>query len=128
MSDAVECRATTALLSAARTIEYASHAAAILAGLSLSYLTLVSLLPWLAVSWFSFRVRLDARLFEILADTPPEQLDAVLVNWGLIKSSRHRSIADRSLGARRLWRRQMAAFAVQVALLGTSLTLRSASL
>jgi hypothetical protein len=72
---------------------------------------LCATLVWLAQCWFAVRVEVCASLFRALATDPedgPDRQDELLADWGLIPKSRvrKRSIADRSLGGLKFFRRQ----------------------
>ena len=73
---------------------------------------------WPAVCYFGMRVAIDARLFEELQREPVEggaALDEWLRERGLANAKPGRSIGERSRGALRLWRRLLAAVAIQMA-------------
>jgi hypothetical protein len=111
--EAMDCRATAALLRSMRSLDWASHIAAILAISVFKWLPLVA---WALVLYFSVRVRLDASLLEILAQDPkhaPANLDNWLSKAGLRTSSGERSIADRCKGARALARNLVCALLLQ---------------
>lgn len=69
--------------------------------------------------YHAFRVALDARLFALLAE--PGVGDSVAFDTALAslsgKVATPRTLANRWLGARKLWTRQVACFVVQVVLL-----------
>ena len=114
--EALDCRATAALLRSMRSLEWASHIAAILAISIAKWLPLVA---WGLVLYFSVRVRLDAHLLEILAQDPehaPANLDNWLSKTGLRTSRGERSIADRCKGARALARNLGCALLLQILL------------
>ena len=76
----------------------------------------VSLLAWLFHCYIALRVAIDAALF---ADLPGREdaLDEWLVRFRLRRSTTPRSLDDRTRAALRLWKLQLAAFALQAILL-----------
>jgi hypothetical protein len=124
---AFECRVTEGFLESGQTISQAANVAALIAGLGcwwmkgagLAFL-FVSLMAWALETWFAVRVSIDRSLFHTMAERPEdagEALDAVLVDWRIIKQARPRSMADRCRGALRLVRKQTLAFGVQLIML-----------
>ena len=66
----------------------------------------LSLLAWIVESWFAARIAIDRSLFQTLAAEPADGadwLDALLVDWKLMKAAKSRTMADRIQGAVR-WR------------------------
>jgi hypothetical protein len=124
-----DCEVTAGFLDSGRTLSNIANAAAIIAGLSTSGIPLgLSLAAWLVESWFAVRVAIDRSLFRTLAANPQDGadwLDALLVDWKLIKAAKSRSMADRSRGALGLWRMQAAALSVQLAALAVGIILRA---
>jgi len=87
-----------------------------------------SVLWWPAACYFGMRVAIDARLFRELGREGAEggqALDELLRAWGLSNAEPGRSMAERSRGALRLWRRQMAAVAVQLAAMAAGLLVQA---
>ena len=82
-----------------------------------SWLAPGSLLVWCCVVYLAVRVRIDAKLFELLATYPAEQLDVFRASSGLKKATTARTIASRRRGALRLWRALILAVVTQVGLL-----------
>jgi hypothetical protein len=128
LSAEFSCKVTAAFLEAGRTLGHAANVAALIAGLgcwwmrgiSLIFLFL-SLIAWTVETWFAVRVSIDRSLFRTLAEHPEdggEKLDALLVEWRVLKQARPRSLEERSLGARRLLRKQSWAFGAQLGTLG----------
>jgi hypothetical protein len=125
----IEARLTQSLLDSGRVISQAGNVAALLAGAgwllpgpSLSRRAfLVSLLCWIAGCWLAMRVAIDASLFRVFAEgdsaATGKALDDLLVRQGFGNPQNDRNLADRSRGALRLWRGQIAAFAAQLAIL-----------
>jgi len=118
-----ECLATAAVLRSGGSVALAGHTAAVMSALRIgkdplaSWIALGSLLVWCFVAYLAVRVRIDAKLFELLATYPAEQLDAYLASSGLKKTSPARTIAERRRGALRLWRALVLAVVAQISLL-----------
>jgi hypothetical protein len=127
-----DCEVTAGFLESGRTLSNVANAAAVIAGIGAGVSTsgvllVVSLAAWLVESWFAVRVAIDRSLFRTLASYPQDGadwLDALLVDWNLVKAATSRSMADRSRGALRLWRMQAAALTVQLATLAAGIILR----
>jgi hypothetical protein len=130
-----DCQVTAGFLESGRTLANAANAAAVIAGVGCWWvhgvcvvLLGMSLLAWVAESWFAMRVAIDRSLFRTLAGEPAEGadwLDGLLVDWGLVKAAQSRSMTDRSRGALRFWRTQCVALAVQLAALGGAIMLHA---
>jgi len=131
MSRNIGCAVTSSFLDSGRSIANAANAGAIVAGLgclwdgrATSRSTLfASVIFWLIECWFAVRVSIDASLFRVLAEDDEEgaqRLDAILDRPG-------RPIEDRTRGALTLWRKQIAAFALQLATLAAGIALRIAN-
>jgi hypothetical protein len=114
-----DCVATAAVLRSGGSVALAGHAAALMSVLSLSrgWIEWSALLVWCAVVYLSIRVRLDAQLFELLAQHPAEQLDHWLDAAGLRKHTSARTMEDRRRGAMRLWRALLVAVVIEIALM-----------
>jgi hypothetical protein len=118
-----DCQATAAVLRSGSHAALAGHAAAILTlfpfsrGGAPAWIAFGSLLLWSAAVYLGIRVQIDARLFELLASQPAEQLDRFLEAAGFRKHVQPRTISQRRRGALRLWRALLCAVAAQVALL-----------
>ena len=123
-----DCEVTAGFLESGRTLSNVANAAAIVAAVGAGGILLaVSLAAWLVESWFAVRVAIDRSLFRTLAAHPADGadwLDALLVDWKLVKAAKSRSMSDRSRGALRLWRMQAAALTVQLAALAAAIVLR----
>lgn len=129
-----DCEITASFLESGRTLSHAANAAAVIAGIGCwssrgvsGILLAVSLTAWVVGSWFAVRVAIDRALFRTLASHPADGadwLDALLVDWKLVKAAPSRSLQDRSRGAMRLWRMQSAALALELATLALALVLR----
>jgi hypothetical protein len=129
-----DCEVTAGFLESGRTLANVANAAAIIAGIGCwtsrgvtEVLLALSLMAWIVGSWCAVRVSIDRSLFRTLAKNPTEGgdwLDALLVDWNLVKGAPSRSMHDRSRGALRLWRRQSTALAVQLAALAAALLVR----
>jgi hypothetical protein len=88
-----------------------------------------SLLFWFVECWFAVRVAIDGSLFGVMAADPEEggrQLDVMLKRTKLNRTGR--PVAERSRGALALWRKQIAALAVQIAALAAGIVLRIVNL
>jgi hypothetical protein len=128
-----DCKVTAGFLESGRVIANAGNTAALIAGIGcwssqgiVGVLLGVSLAAWLLESWFAVRVAIDRSLFHSLAGEPADGadwLDALLVDWKLLKRAQSRSMPDRSRGALQLLRLQVAALAVQLAALALALVL-----
>jgi hypothetical protein len=134
-----DCDVTAGFLESGRTVANVANAAAIVAGVGYWYEgpgasavgLAVSLVFWAVESWFAVRVAIDRSLFHTLAEEPGEGadwLDALLVDWKMVKSPKSRSMADRSRGALRLWRMQWVALGLQLTALGCAMILRAVNL
>lgn len=123
-----DCEVTAGFLASGRTLSNVANAAAIVAAIAGGGIPLVvSLTAWLVESWFAVRVAIDRSLFCTLAAHPADGadwLDALLVDWKLMKAAKSRRMSSRSRGALRLWRMQAAALTVQLAALATAVVLR----
>ena len=123
MSAEFECGATAAVLRSGSIVALASHAAAVMSALLIprggppAWIAFCSLLLWCAVIYLAIRIKIDARLFDLLATHPAEQLDEFLNITGLRKTTTSRTIAERRRAALRLWRALLLIVALQIALL-----------
>jgi hypothetical protein len=123
MDERFACRATAALLRSGSSIALAGHVAALLAILMKPEIWW-PLPAWCALVYFVVRVELDARLFELLAESSHAEaldhdanaLDEWMASAGLRKASGSRTIADRRRGAIHLWRALLAALIVELIL------------
>src|SRR5262249_33579537 len=128
-----ECAATASFLKSGSVLVGASHCAAVIAGVAI-LLGEGAARWWCAASWVCWtlagelgvRVACDASLFAKMDEHSGAALDDVLVRWGMKKQVIDRSIAERSLGARRLWKRLAMTVALQVALLAIGLAMQVA--
>jgi len=135
LPDGSNAAVTAGFLESGRTVSQASNVIAVIAGVgcwwlqgSIAILLFVSLIAWLAQTWFAARVAIDRSLFQTLAGDPEEgadKLDSLLAQWGVLKQARPRSIEDRSRGALRLLRLQSAALGLQVLALFCAMLLRT---
>lgn len=134
-----DCEVTAGFLESGRTLSHVANAAAVMAGVGYWYegpgasaaVLALSLLCWVVESWFAVRVAIDRSLFHTLAEDPDHgasRLDALLVDWNLVKAPKSRSMADRIRGALRLSRMQSAALVLQLAALGAAMMLRAVNL
>jgi hypothetical protein len=132
MSDNIGCGLTASFLDSGRAIANAGNTAAIVAGIGCivagpgygRWVLAGSLLFWFVECWFAVRVAIDRSLFRVLATDADEggrQLDAMLNRAG-------RPLPDRTRGALALWRKQIAALAIQLAVLAAGIVLSAASL
>lgn len=134
MTSAFDCRTTAAFLRSALPASYAAHVGGIAAfahrpSSALGYaLIAVSLLAWTAVIYFSIRAKLDAELFDMLADDPARaagRLDFFLASARLVNApADSRSIEDRIAGGIGLWKRLLASVAVQLLSLAAAVLLQ----
>ena len=127
-----DCEVAAGFLTSGRTLSNAANAAAIVAGMGCWYanqpltdgLLGLSLLAWLAQSWFAVRVAIDHELFLTLAANQPDgagSLDSLLVDWNMIRVPKLRSVADRCNAAIGLWRKQSYALVAQLLALAAAL-------
>jgi hypothetical protein len=129
-----ECAATASFLGSGRVLVGASHCAAAIAGLASvlgdgagRWWYLGSWACWPLACYLGLRVAIDASLFEKMDEQSGAALDEVLDRWGMRKQTKDRSIADRSLGARRLWKRLAMIVALQITVLAAGLVVQGAS-
>ena len=101
-------------------IAQAGHVLALIAGLGWfstgRWALTASLLAWLLHCYIALRVAIDAGLLADLAGHE-DALDEWLVRFGLRRSTTPRSLDDRTRASLRLWKLQLAAFALQAILL-----------
>jgi hypothetical protein len=87
-----------------------------------------SLLCWTAVIYLAIRVKLDAALFDVLAEDPergPGRLDFFLVSARLRTSTQDsRPVEERILGAVGLWKKLLVATAAQLVTLAAAVLLQ----
>ncbi len=132
MKPEFECAVAAGFLRSGQVLSNCANCAALIAagGALLAHapaarlLFTTSVLCWPAGCYFAMRVAIDARLFCELGREGAEggqALDEVLHAWGLANPKPGRTVAERSRGALRLWRRQMAAVAVQLAAMAAGL-------
>jgi len=79
----------------------------------------VSLLAWLVHCYIALRVAIDAHLFENLPGREAE-LDAWLLRFGLRRRLSPRTLDERTRASLRLWKLQLATFALQAILLASA--------
>jgi hypothetical protein len=138
MNDEVKPTTVASLLDSGATLANAGNAAAVIAGFGCLFAHSTSaraafaaaILCWLVQCWLAVRIRIDASLFRMLAEDPgarARQMDELLIAWGLVKRIRERSLDQRCRAALRLWRFQVAAFAIQCCLLAAGLILAMVS-
>lgn len=115
----LECRATAAVLGSGAGIAIAGHVAVVMSVLLTrhGWITWGSLLAWCTMLYLAIRVKIDSKMFDLLAAHPAEHLDAWLDATGLRKNTAPRTILERRRGALRLWRALVVTFVVQIALL-----------
>jgi hypothetical protein len=128
-----ECAATASFLKSGSVLVGASHCAAVIAGLAIllgdgtaRWCCAASWVCWPMACYLGVRVAFDASLFAKMDEPSGAALDEVLVRWGMKKQVTDRPIAERSLGARRLWKQLAMAVGVQVALLAIGLAMQVA--
>jgi hypothetical protein len=122
MDERFDCRATAAVLRSGSTVALSGHAAALLCAF-IKPGAWWPLVAWCALVYFAVRVELDARLFQLLAESPSESpsesrdagmLDQWMAAAGLRKNAGPRTLKDRRRGAIRLWRALLAALVVEI--------------
>src|ERR1039457_5256187 len=126
------CGLTRSFLGSGRVLANAGNAAAIVGGVGCvvagpvySRIVLAgSLLFWFVECWFAVRVAIDGSLFGVMAGDPGGGGGRVA---GLVNRT-GRPLAERSRGALALWRKQIAALAVQLAALAAGIILRIANI
>lgn len=138
MSAAFKCEVTAGFLECGRTVSNAANVAGLVAGLGCWWMRGIGLIflflsaaAWIIQTWFAARVAIDRSLFRTLAREPesgPAALDGVLVEWGIVKQPKSRTIDDRSAGARGLLRKQSLAFGLQLVMLACTAILGAVSL
>lgn len=139
MANEIECAVVASLLDSGQTLANAGHAAALIAGAGCLFAHpaaarvafAIGILFWFAQCWAAVRTRIDASLFRMLAEQPASravEMDQAFLTLGFAKRPRERSIESRCAGALRLWRLQIAAFAMECAAVaaGMILALRNA--
>ena len=126
-----DCRATASLLRSGESLALASHAgalAAVICAPHARWICVASLLCWAAAVYFAVRVRVDAALFELLAEDATASalglLDNFLTRAGLKSKAVARGLDERRTGAIGLWRNLAAAVALQLLLLGAAVVLQ----
>jgi hypothetical protein len=150
MSNDVNCGLTAGFLDSGHVLANASNAAAIVAGIGCiiagpacgRWVLGGSFLFWFVECWFAVRVSIDGSLFRVLAADPVEagrKLDAMLSRpagaptrpnaspFGTA-TVRDRPLEERTRGAMKLWRKQIAALAMQLATLTAGIVLRVANI
>jgi hypothetical protein len=136
MKPEFECAVTASFLRSGRVLSNCSNSAALIAaaGVFLAHASAerrifaTSLLCWPVACYFSLRVAIDASLFRELGREPADggqALDALLGAWGLAGKLPHRTIAERSRGALKLWKRLIAVAAVQLATLAAAIMIQA---
>ena len=133
MTPAFKCAVTAGFLESGRIVSHAANVAGLVAGLGCWWMRGVGLvflflsaIAWIVQTWFAARIAIDRSLFQTLAGDPdsgPAALDSLLVDWGILKQARQRSLDDRSQRARGLLRKQSLAFVVQLVMLGCTAVL-----
>ena len=126
MDERFDCRATAAVLRSGSSVAFAGHVAALVCVLARPG-SWWPLIPWCALVYFAVRVALDARLFELLSESPGEspdtgRLDQWMAAAGLRKQAGPRALEDRRRGAIRLWRGLVLSLVVEIVMvIGTQL-------
>jgi hypothetical protein len=157
MSNDVNCGLTAGFLDSGHVLANASNAAAIVAGIGCiiagpacgRWVLGGSFLFWFVECWFAIRVSIDSSLFRVLAVDPVDagrKLDAMLSRPNAAPlppgdaplppgaapfrtaTVRDRPLEDRTRGAMKLWRKQIAALAMQLATLTAGIVLRVANI
>jgi hypothetical protein len=139
MNASLDDRITLSILESGQMLAWASHAAALVAGIgtAAAHSTVPrlvfggTLLCWLVECWFAVRVAIDAALFRHLAsegDDRWRRLDELMDKWGLRRTNESRSTAERTRAAIGLWRRQAAALTVQLVMLIAAVLLQAVGL
>jgi hypothetical protein len=137
MKPEFECAVTASFLRSGRVLSNCSNSAALIAaaGVFLAHafaerlVFAASLLCWPVACYFGLRVAIDASVFRELAQQTADggqALDALLRTWGLAsKKPPDRTIAERSRGALKLWKRLIAVAAVQLATLAAGIMIQA---
>lgn len=139
MTPEFECRVTASLLSSGTVLANASHCAAIIAGIGTVWALstaarlafAASVLCWPVGCYLGVRVAIDCALFRELAGDPADDgraLDELLRSWRLPHTAKDRTLAERRRGALRLWKRQIAILAIQVAALAAGIVIQAAGM
>jgi len=126
-----ECAATASFLKSGSVLVGTSHCAAVIAAVAIllgdgaaRWCCAASWVCWPLACYLGLRVAFDASLFAKMDEHSGAALDEVLVRWGMKKQAIDRSIAERSLGARRLWNRLAMTVGLQVAWLAIGLAMQ----
>ena len=130
-----ECVVTASLLRSDRVLANASNCAAVMAalGLLLSHseaarlLFAASILCWPVAVYLGVRVAIDASLFRDLAGELADggqALDKLLRDRGLLRARPERTLAERSRGAIKIWKRMIAIVAVQLAVVVAAIVIQ----
>jgi len=133
----VDALVTASLLESGQTMADVSRVAAVVAGFGsiaghdgvARLLFASSLVCWLAVNWFAARVRIDAAVFQRLAEEPEEawhRVDELLSSAGFRRLRGPRNSVDRRRGSIALWRWQAVALASQCTMLIASAVFETA--
>lgn len=133
MSHSMSSNITAGFLDSGRVLANVANTAAVIAGvgcviMSPGYSRLAlaaSIALWFVESYYAVRVAIDSSLFRLLA-TDPEGTSRHLDNF--LRTTKERSLEDRTRGALALWRRQIVYFTVQLATLLAGIMLRVANL
>ena len=137
MNDRFNSRLTASFLESGSVSGMTGCAAAVVAGfggvmahsavIRLTFST--SLLVWLVECWFTVRVLIDASLFRCLAiehEDAWQRVDELRPGRGFLHLSEGRSAADRQRAAMALWRKQLIALAMRLAILTAAIVLEIA--
>jgi len=120
VSASFDCQATAAVLHTSGSLALAAHVATavnLLSTGSATWLKCGAALVWCAIVYLTIRVKLDARLFELLAAHPPDELDNWLQAARLRTNTQPRTIPERRNGALKLWRTLVIAVVIAIALM-----------
>jgi len=140
MSFNIAARLTYSFLDSGRVIARAANVAALIAGAGLllpspslsHWIFAASLLCWMAECWLAMRVAVDASLFRVLAegdaDAAGKELDVLPIGLGFRHAQQTLTPGERTRGALRLWRAQIAACAAELILLAAAGILRLGSI
>jgi hypothetical protein len=118
-----DCLATAAVLRSGASVALAGHVAVLITVLSMwnggstGWIKWCSVAVWCSVVYLTIRVKIDSRLFELLAVHPAEQLDRWLDTARLRKNAAPKTIQERRRGALRFWRALVGAVVVEIALM-----------
>jgi len=133
-----ECVVTASLLRSGRVLANASNCAAVMAavGLLLSHpeaarlLFAASIVCWPMAVYLGVRVAIDASIFRDLSGELADggqALDRLLRDRGLRRARPELTLAERSRGAIKIWKRMIVIVAVQLAIVAAAVVIQASA-